>query len=258
MHIDRTKVKNVFNNYVDNYNSHDGKIKLKIYHTYKVSEICEKIAKSLKFNNEDIDLAYLLGILHDIGRFEQVRRYGTFNDAKSINHAKLGTEILFDEGKIRDFIDDESEDELIKSAILYHNMYEIPKTSSKRIELFSKLLRDADKIDIFRVNVQDPPIDVYGSSKDEIINSRITNEVLESFKRLETVPRVYKKTAVDNVVCHIAYVFGIYFKESIKIIINEGYFQKLIEFKSNDDITNKQFDEIRKVIDLYIKKKLHN
>ena len=46
-------IKNAFNNYVDNYNSHDGKIKLKIYHTYKVSEICEKIAKSLKFNNED-------------------------------------------------------------------------------------------------------------------------------------------------------------------------------------------------------------
>lgn len=256
MFIDRTKAKKAFDDYVNNYNSDDGKIKLKIKHTYNVCKICMEIAESLHLSKEDTDIAYILGLLHDIGRFEQVKRYGTFNDAKSINHAMLGVEILFKEGKIRDFIDDDSEDELIKSAITYHNMYEIPKGISKRTEMFSKIIRDADKIDIFRVNIEDPAIDVYGSHKDEIINSKVTDEVLESFKKLETVPRVYKKTAVDNVVCHIAYVFGIYFDESIEIIIRQGYLKKLTEFRSNIDITNNQFNDIREVVNSFIKSRL--
>ena len=256
MFIDRTKVKKVFDDYVNNYNSDDGKIKLKIKHTYNVCKICVEIAQSLHLSKEDIEIAYLLGLLHDIGRFEQVKRYGTFNDAKSINHAMLGVQILFDQGKIRDFIDDDSEDELIKNAISYHNMYEIPKEIPERTAMFSKLLRDADKIDIFRVNVEDPAIDVYGSPKEEIINSKVTEEVLESFKRIETVPRIYKKTAVDNVVCHIAYVFGIYFDESIEIIIRQGYLKKLTEFRSNIDITNNQFNDIREVVNSFIKSRL--
>lgn len=256
MDIDRVKAKKAFDDYVNKYNTNDGKIKLKIKHTYNVCKICVEIAQSLNLSKEDIDIAYILGLLHDIGRFEQVKRYGTFNDAKSINHAMLGVEILFKEGKIRDFIEDDREDELIQKAISYHNMYEIPEDVSDRISMFSMILRDADKIDIFRVNIEDPAIDVYGSSREEIINSKVTEEVLESFKKLETVPRKYKKTAVDNIVCHIAYLFGIYFKESINIIINQGYFKKLIEFKSNIDITNKQFDDIREVVNLYIKSRL--
>ena len=100
MKIDRVKAKKVFDDYVKNYNSNDEKIKLKIDHTYRVSDLCEKIALSLGMNNEDVDIAWLTGLLHDIGRFEQVKRYGTFNDPKSVDHAKLGSSILFSEGKI--------------------------------------------------------------------------------------------------------------------------------------------------------------
>lgn len=256
MYIDRNKAKKTFNDYVNRYNTNDTKIRLKIKHTYNVSEICVEIAQGLNLSKEDIDIAYILGLLHDIGRFEQVKRYGTFNDAESVNHAMLGIEILFEEGRIRDFIEDDSEDELIKKAISYHNMYEIPQGDSERIVRFSKILRDADKIDIFRVNVEDPAIDVYGSSKEEIINSKITEEVLNSFKKYETVPRIYRRTAVDNVICHIAFLFGIYFKESIAIIMDQGYFKRLIEFKSNIDITNKQFDDIREIANQYIKLRL--
>lgn len=256
MYIDREKAKKVFKEYVDNYNSNDGKIKLKIDHTYRVSNICEEIAKELNFSKEDIDIAYIIGLLHDIGRFEQIKRYGTFVDGKSINHAKLGVEILFKEGKIREFIKDESEDELIKQAIEYHNAFELPKGLSKRTEIFAKLIRDADKTDIFRVNVTEPTLDVYGHTEEELCNSKLTKEVIESFKRHETVLRSLEKTAVDNVASHIAFVFGIYYDETIKIIANEGYLYKLMKFKSKIEVTNNQLDELREVVNVYIKERL--
>ena len=90
MYIDKIKSKKVFNDYVEKYDTSNEKIKLKIDHTYRVSELCEKIASSLEMTNEEIDIAWLTGLIHDIGRFEQVRRYGTFNDSKSIDHARLG------------------------------------------------------------------------------------------------------------------------------------------------------------------------
>lgn len=68
MEIDRVKVKKVFNDYVENYDSNDEKIKLKIDHTYRVSELCERIAKSLNMTKEEADISWLTGVLHDIGR----------------------------------------------------------------------------------------------------------------------------------------------------------------------------------------------
>ena len=90
MKISREHVKRVFQEYTDLYDSTDEKIRLKIYHTYRVAEICERIAQSLSLSKEDVDLAWLLGMLHDVGRFEQLKRYGTFSDAQSIDHAHFG------------------------------------------------------------------------------------------------------------------------------------------------------------------------
>ena len=252
MGIDRINVMRVFNEYVSNYDTNDGKIKLKIYHTIKVSEICEELAIKLGLNKEEIDLAYLIGMLHDIGRFEQVKRYGTFKDSLSVNHAELGVEILFHEGKIRDFVDDNSYDDVIKQSILNHNKYELPSNLNDKVCLFSKIIRDADKIDIIRVNVTDSPIDVYGYTKEEIINSEISKEVLKSFLRKETVPHALVKSPVDVLVSHIALIFGIYFKESINIIKKQGYFYKFIQFKSNNDKTNETFNDIRVLFDSYL------
>lgn len=257
MHIDRVKIEEVFQNYVDKYNSRDGKIKLKIDHTYRVAKVCEKIAENLELSSQDIDMAYFTGILHDIGRFEQIRRFNTFIDAESVDHAKLGVKILFDENLIRRFVDDNSEDELIKKVINNHNVFSLPEDLSDRECLFAQILRDADKIDIFRVNVTEPILDVYGYSEDEILNSIVTKEVLESFKRRETVLRKLKRTPVDSVVSHIAFIFGIYFDESIRLAIEQGYFYKLLDFKSNNSECNEQFNEVKETVFSYLKDRIN-
>lgn len=252
MIIDRVKAKEVFNEYVKGYDSSDEKIKLKIAHTYRVSELCEKIAISLKMNNDDIDIAWLTGLLHDIGRFEQVKTYGTFNDFKSVDHAKLGAKILFNGGKIRDFISDTSEDDLIKKVIENHNAYKLPEDISKRCKTFSNILRDADKIDIFKVNTIVPTEEIYNVTKEEVYTSQITEEVLENFRQKDTILRTLKKTAVDNIVGHISLLFGLVYDESVKIVEEQQYLDKMLEFKSENNVTNKQFEEIRNIVNEYI------
>ncbi|WP_418591559.1 HD domain-containing protein [Gemmiger sp.] len=98
MKIDRARAQRAFADYAAHYNTADPKVKLKIDHTYRVAALCSRIAESLSLPQQDIDLAWLSGILHDVGRFEQLRRYNTFMDAQSVSHAALSVSVLFDEG----------------------------------------------------------------------------------------------------------------------------------------------------------------
>ena len=117
MNLDRQKALAAFEEYTSNYNIADEKVRLKIEHTYRVCALCEEIAKASGFDDNEIEIAWLTGLLHDVGRFEQLKRYGTFVDAESIDHAEFGADILFHENKIRDYIDDTSEDELLEKAV---------------------------------------------------------------------------------------------------------------------------------------------
>ena len=156
MKIDRQKALAAFENYVKNYDKTDEKVRLKIEHTYRVCALCEQIAKSSSFTKDEIELAWLTGLLHDVGRFEQLRRFGTFVDAQSINHAEFGADILFQENKIRDYIDDNTEDTLLEKAVRCHSAYRVPETYTARERKFADVLRDADKIDILKVNILFP------------------------------------------------------------------------------------------------------
>ena len=86
--IDRQRVIDTFAAYVKNYNSEDTKVRLKIEHTYRVAGLCQVIGQSIGLEGADLELAWLTGMLHDVGRFEQLRRYNTFYDDKSVNHAR--------------------------------------------------------------------------------------------------------------------------------------------------------------------------
>ena len=89
-----------FREYASLYDTDDIKIKLKIDHTYRVADIAERIGDSV---GADSDFSWFLGLLHDIGRFEQLTQYGTFKDADSVDHAELGADMLFTDGLIESF-----------------------------------------------------------------------------------------------------------------------------------------------------------
>ena len=101
--INRTEAEKSFHDYTAAYDVDDAKVALKVEHTFGVAGLGDVMSDSLGMTGYDRDLAWLLGMLHDIGSFEQVRRYHTFRGALFINHAELSADILFRDGLIRNF-----------------------------------------------------------------------------------------------------------------------------------------------------------
>lgn len=252
MKINRQHVIDTFANYVKNYNDNDSKVKLKIEHTYRVAGLCQMIGASQGLTGEELDLCWLTGMLHDIGRFEQLRRFNTFNDAMSVDHAMLGCEILFKDGMIRDFVQDDGEDKLLYDAIGCHSAYKIPENFDERTKMFSNILRDADKIDILKVNCDFPLEEIYNATTEEIKNGDVTLEVMEAVRERHTVLRSLKKTAIDNVVGHISLVFELVYPESVEIVKKQGYLDKMMAFESDNEKTRRAFVTIRDIINDYM------
>ena len=275
--INRKNVINAFAEYVRNYDPSDEKIKLKIDHTYRVAGLCQRIAESLGLSEPDVDIAWLLGTLHDIGRFEQIRRFGTFNDAQSVDHAEFGADLLFKEGLIRKFAEgyyeecelaepENQEDEqiiknnehhnkdtgLLEMAIRQHNKYRVKEDLTERQRMFCDILRDADKVDIFKVNADIPMEIIYDVTTEELKNGVITKEVLESFYKKETVLKSVRRSAVDHIVGHISLLFELVYKESYRQAKEQGYVYKLLDFKSDVPEVNAEFDDMRKYIDEFL------
>lgn len=258
MIIDRQKALNAFNTYVKNYDMADEKVRLKIEHTHRVCGLCEQIADASGFSADETQIAWLAGLLHDVGRFEQLRRYGTFVDAQSIDHAEFGADILFRENKIRDYIDDSAEDTLLEKAVRCHSAYRVPQNYTAREKKFADLLRDADKIDILKVNILFPLEEIYNVTTQDLKNCTVTAEVMQAFYEEHAVLRALKKTPVDNVVGHISLVYELVYPISTKIMCDQGYLEKLMDFHSELTETNRQFEEIRKKMRKYVTDKIKN
>lgn len=254
MKIDRQKALNAFREYTTHYDASDKKVKLKIDHTYRVCGLCQQIAAQSGFDENEIELAWLTGLLHDVGRFEQLKRYGTFIDAQSIDHAEFGADILFQEGKIRDYIEDTSEDELLEKTVRCHSAYRVPTNYTMREKKFADLLRDADKIDILKVNIIVPFEEIYNVTTYDLKHCKVTEEVMQALLEEHAVLRSLKKTPVDNLVGHISLVYELVYPISRKLVYEQGYLNKLMNFQSELSETNAQFAKIREKMAAYMER----
>lgn len=254
MNIDVLNAKRVFKEYVKKYNPEDEKVRIKIAHIERVSQIAKKIAEDLNLSEEDIKLAELIGLLHDIGRFEQIRRFHTFIDKDSINHGEYGVKVLFEDGFIRDFIEDSKYDEIIKLAILNHNRAEIEKGLDERQNLHAQIIRDADKTDIFSVLVEGDKKAIW--EKEDLSNDIITDEIYREFMEDKVINYKKRETSADILVSHFAYVYDFNFRKSLSIIKENKYIDKLYKrFIFNDEETIRRYNEIYRVAKNYLEEK---
>ena len=122
---------------------------LKRDHTRRVCDEMSYLGRCSRLTEDELRLAEAIALLHDIGRFEQYARYGTFVDGKSENHAELGIKIIEKYG-VLDSFDDAAKD-IAMRAVRYHNRPSLPPDETDTVLLFAKLTRDADKLDIWKV-----------------------------------------------------------------------------------------------------------
>lgn len=251
--MDRDRIRQAFDAYVKNYDLSNPKIRLKYEHTYHVAENSGRIAASIFAggDEEDRDLAWLIGVLHDIGRFEQLKRFDTFNDAQSIDHAAFGADLLFGEEHLIDSFSDRTDQYgLIEEAVRDHSRYRLPEDLDRRTEIFCNIIRDADKVDILRVNIEIPQSDIYGLPEEEVKKSRVSPEVIaHALTEDSAIPRALHRTVADHFIGHICLTYELVFPESVNIVREEGYLDRLFSYPFEDPDTIAALQKLRKHMD---------
>ena len=204
--------KQKFETYLESYDRSNDKVRLKIIHTYGVVHDMSEICHRMHLTEEDTELARIIALLHDIGRFEQLKRFDSF-EPTTMDHAAYGVQVLFEEGMIRQFVPEDTWDDIIRTAIARHSDFHLEGITDNRTQLHARLIRDADQC-------------IY--SPDRV-------------------------TKMDYWVSYVAYFCDIYFRASFDIIEEHDYLNKIIDRipYSNPD-TKQKMENIRTHLAKYI------
>lgn len=241
--LDRKKAGEAFEAFLASYDLTNKDIEMKRIHTMHVAENCRNIAY---VEGLDPDLAWLIGLLHDIGRFPQLSQYDTFWDLASMDHAEAGAELLFGSRKLIDrFIDSREADSVIESAVRYHSAYRLPEDLSEEQKAYCLLLRDADKIDIFRVFHERPPHEIYRCGREEFLEQKITEPVMDAIRSGSTVKHALKTCPADRYAGILSLIFELHYASSKELAEQRGDYEKLFTVPFRNPVMTEQMREIR-------------
>ncbi len=208
-----------FRNYVyTNYDTNNALIREKYEHTIRVAMLMIDLGLRLNLSDEDLRLAFLIGLFHDLGRFREVVRSNKFNNL-TFDHAAYSNKILFNDGLIHAFNISEEDYLLIKKAVFFHNKKDLSMPLTEREELFAKMIRDMDKLDIITVMV---PKNILSFTE------KHNPQVLTDFFNGDKIDLKYVKTPTDRVILYLSFIRDLYFDESKEMAMERRDLNKLI------------------------------
>lgn len=258
--INILKAKLEFKNFLDSYEDKESlSFKLKVTHTYQVAETSKYVAEKLNLSSEDVELAELIGLLHDIGRFEELKVTQELNSS-NFNHATYGSQMLFEKNLIRNFIEDRQYDEIIKKSIENHNRLSMEEDLNEQELLHSKIIRDADKLDNFRVKKDEKveasfPKKVY--NENDMEESSLSDKVYNSILNKTLVDIHDRVTPLDYWACILAFAFDLNFDVTYRLLKENNYINILIDrFDYKNKETRTKMENIRNILNKFVEEKL--
>ena len=233
-----------FDQYCKSFTSFSEKQKanfqLKYTHTYEVAKIIVEMGKRLGLKPPQLAIAELIGLFHDLGRFEQIKRYNTFSDAKSMDHGDFGMQVI-KEFKLLDKIEEMNQrsKETVLKAVKYHNKLELPDLEDQTTLFYIQLIRDADKIDIYRVLLE-----YYNDASDEkdqtvVLNlkseEKLSESVIEKIKQGKIVEKRQIKNVNDFKLLNLSWIFDFNFYASLQLLKEKGYYEQMCGMLPNTE-----------------------
>ncbi len=223
-----------FKDYVERFQSDDAYTNennaVKIGHSLRVCGHCTALSRSLELSEEKRFLAETIGLLHDIGRFDQFRKYRTFSDGKSENHAELGAAVVRREDVLSRL--EETEQSIILKGIRFHNLKGIPENENEETRFFLKIVRDADKLDILKVLAE------FYASGDSTSNPAlaldlpdspgVSGAVVRDVMAGQCVDLDHVRFVNDFKLLQTSWVFDLNFPYSLNPIKAQGYMERII------------------------------
>jgi hypothetical protein len=227
--------KNFFKDYTASFYGDDdyvnANLKLKENHTLRVCSEMVSLIHGLSLNAQQSLIAEAVALFHDIGRFPQFAQYRTFMDVKSENHSKLSLKVL-QENNVLDRLSD-NEAKIIRAAITLHNQKVLPKDLDEETTLFARLIRDADKIDIYYLAIKNyqefescPEGLVY--EVDHTDKEAFSPDILDAIFAGFPISYHDLKTLNDVKLLQLGWVFDINFNPALRIIRQRRYLLQLL------------------------------
>jgi len=220
-------------------------------HTQNVRKNIRLLCEGLSMDEGRTWVAEAVALFHDIGRFPQYREYGTFRDKESVNHAALSAKILLDEGLLAGL--PEPEQQVIMHAVTLHNVLNVPAGLSGDDLLFTRLIRDADKLDIWRVFVEYYRMpeadrsDVVGLSLPE--TAVCTPAVLDALTRGEMVRHDMISSQNDFKLLQLSWVFDLNFPTSFQLMSKRRYVEQLAAMLPKGGDVERAVDSVQKYVE---------
>ena len=252
------KLKNWFEDYTSGFYSDEPMVQqnmmLKAEHTRRVCEVILIIGGSLDLSSEDLSIAEICALLHDIGRFEQYKQYRTFLDHKSKDHAALGADVI-QNLHVLDSIEPETA-EVIVRTVKFHNHLVLPENQTLRGLLFLKLLRDADKVDIWRVVTE-----YYHRSGNQRNRSieldlpdepQVSDAVYDALMNETLVQMADLKTLTDLKLLQMGWVYDLNFPMTFRIVQKKRVLESIRDALPT---SSSRVKEIYKLVQAHVAKK---
>lgn len=210
----------------------------------------ERLTASLRLSAEERGLAAIIALCHDVGRFPQFLKYGTFNDAASANHAALALETLRTE-KVLAALDRESQRVVVQSVAL-HNIFSLPDDLDPCLRRFAMLIRDADKLDIWRVLIEyctAPPEERASAVVWELPDTGLCSPpALEEVIAGRMINRSLLATADDFKLLQLSWAYDLNFTDSFALLSERGYIDILADLLPVQPGSDQAVGAVRKFI----------
>ena len=130
-----------FHEMCSKFNLSDPNILRKFVHGLDTANCCFSLASSKYYDKSDREFIYAVGLLHDVGRMVQWKRYASFSDTKTRPHETLGVEFL-EEKWIARFFKTKQEQKLALKLISHHTTPYVGK--DQNMKKYMPILRDSD------------------------------------------------------------------------------------------------------------------
>jgi len=251
-----TSLKKWFSDYCDSFSTPNvddqRNITIKRDHTHEVCLNAVQIAEDLRLDPNQTLLAEAIALFHDVGRFPQYKQFKTFDDSISVNHAALSAKVLLENSVLSEL--SRRDKDIIVRAVTLHNVFTLPEGLDSENLLFSRLIRDADKLDILRVVIeyfqQEP-----GSRADAVAlglpdEPGYSQEVLACVSGRRMALKSMLTTQNDFKLLQLTWLYDLNFAGSLRMVVKRNYIPAIADILPRNDDIARAVDDVHEYVNM--------